>query len=106
MQRAVRDERFKLIRYPKADRAQLFDLAADPDERSDLAARSDHAGTVARMNALLERARAEMGDAAAWPSAVDVAVAVADAAATFALARRQDDRGQPSAVADSGSGIA
>jgi arylsulfatase A-like enzyme len=63
VQRAVRDERFKLIRYPKSGRGQLFDLAADPDEREDLSARAEHASTLARLNALLDRARKEMGDA-------------------------------------------
>ena len=32
----VRDERWKLIWYPKIDRFQLFDLATDPDEVADL----------------------------------------------------------------------
>jgi dienelactone hydrolase len=31
MQRALRDERWKLIRYPEINRTQLFDLAACPD---------------------------------------------------------------------------
>jgi arylsulfatase A-like enzyme len=35
-QRAVRDERWKLIRYPQAGVVQLFDLIADPDECRDL----------------------------------------------------------------------
>jgi arylsulfatase A-like enzyme len=63
VQRAIRDSRFKLIRYPQADRTQLFDLLADPLEREDLASRPDHSETLARMGALLERARAEFGDA-------------------------------------------
>jgi arylsulfatase A-like enzyme len=36
VQRAFRDEHFKLIRYPAVDKTQLFDLAADPDEMTDL----------------------------------------------------------------------
>lgn len=35
-QRAIRDERWKLIRYPKASRTQLFDLQNDPHELHDL----------------------------------------------------------------------
>ena len=35
--RAVRDERWKLIRYPAIDRTQLFDLQSDPQETNDLA---------------------------------------------------------------------
>ena len=38
VQRAVRDDRWKLIRYPRIGLTQLFDLASDPDERHDLAA--------------------------------------------------------------------
>lgn len=52
-QRALRDERYKLIRYPQIDRTQLFDLATDPDERTDLAARPEHAARVAAMTAAL-----------------------------------------------------
>lgn len=35
-QRAIRDDRWKLIRYPKARRVQLFDLQTDPLELHDL----------------------------------------------------------------------
>ena len=62
VQRAVRDSRFKLIRYPQADRTQLFDLRADPLEREDLAARPDQSATLARMRALLDQSRAAFGD--------------------------------------------
>jgi arylsulfatase A-like enzyme len=36
-QRAVRDARWKLIRYPEVNATQLFDLQSDPDEVSSLA---------------------------------------------------------------------
>jgi arylsulfatase A-like enzyme len=36
-QRAIRDARWKLIRYPAVDVTQLFDLRADPDETRNLA---------------------------------------------------------------------
>lgn len=36
-QRAVRDTRWKLIRYPEVNITQLFDLQADPDETKNLA---------------------------------------------------------------------
>ena len=62
VQRAIRDERFKLIRYPRIDRTQLFDLRADPLEREDLAGRPEQAATVARMLARLKEAQAELGD--------------------------------------------
>ncbi|MFT5150771.1 MAG: arylsulfatase A-like enzyme [Planctomycetota bacterium] len=40
--RALRDDHWKLIRYPKIDRTQLFDLSQDPDELNDLAALPEH----------------------------------------------------------------
>jgi arylsulfatase A-like enzyme len=35
-QHAIRDDRWKLIRYPQVNRTQLFDLQSDPQERNDL----------------------------------------------------------------------
>ena len=53
VQRALRDERYKLIRYPQVDRTQLFDLVADPAERTDLSARPEHAARLTAMTAAL-----------------------------------------------------
>jgi len=53
VQRAIRDERFKLIRYPQIDRTQLFDLTNDPDEINDLAALPEQAVRVAAMTQML-----------------------------------------------------
>jgi arylsulfatase A-like enzyme len=52
VQRAVRDERYKLIRYPQVDVTQLFDLQEDPDEIRNLADRPEQAE---RVRALMER---------------------------------------------------
>jgi arylsulfatase A-like enzyme len=57
VQRALRDERWKLIRYPQVDRTQLFDLVADPFETKNLAADPAQAERVAK---LTERLNAEM----------------------------------------------
>ena len=65
VQRAVRDERWKLIRYPQVDRTQLFDLAADPHETRDLSAEAAHAGRIAQLTALLESEMKSFGDNAA-----------------------------------------
>ena len=60
--RSVRDERFKLIRYPLIDHTQLFDLAADPHELSDLAGDPAQAGRVEAMLALLADWQASTDD--------------------------------------------
>lgn len=64
-QRAVRDERWKLIRYPLVDRTQLFDLQADPDEMTNLADNPAHAATVARLMGVLAQEQQRCGDHAA-----------------------------------------
>jgi arylsulfatase A-like enzyme len=53
VQRAVRDTRWKLIRYPHINKSQLFDLHNDPDELNDLSANPQHSGELRRMTALL-----------------------------------------------------
>ncbi len=65
VQRAIRDTRWKLIRYPLVNRTQLFDLQADPDEITNLAERPEHAGKVRELLALLAAQQREFGDAAA-----------------------------------------
>lgn len=62
VQRAVRTDRWKLIRTLKIDRTQLFDLEADPDELRDLSAGPAHAPRVKEMTALLEEERKRWGD--------------------------------------------
>ena len=62
LMRSVRDERYKLIVYPKVNHRQLFDLADDPDELRNLAADPAHGQTLARMEALLEGWRAALAD--------------------------------------------
>lgn len=63
-QRAVRDSRWKLIRYPLVDETQLFDLQTDPHELTNLAAQPGHAGKVAELTVLLEKEMAAHGDTA------------------------------------------
>lgn len=62
IQRALRDERWKLIRYPDVDRTQLFDLHADPEEVVNLAGRPEHAPRVAAMSAALLAEMKQWGD--------------------------------------------
>ena len=63
VQRAVRDGRWKLIRYPRIDRTQLFDLAADPHETRDLAGDPAHVVDRWRLTGLLGEWQASVGDA-------------------------------------------
>ncbi len=61
-QRAIRDDRWKLIRYPLVDRTQLFDLAADPRELNNLAADPAQAPRVAAMTARLQQEMTRYAD--------------------------------------------
>jgi arylsulfatase A-like enzyme/acetyl esterase/lipase len=61
-QRAFRDDRWKLIRYPEIDRAQLFDLKSDPHELTNLAERPAHAARVTAMTATLAAEMKRLGD--------------------------------------------
>lgn len=62
VQRAWRDERWKLIRYPQINLTQLFDLQADPDERVNLAAEPRHAKRVHQALERLAAMQASLGD--------------------------------------------
>ena len=62
VQRAVRRGNWKLIHYPEIGRAQLFDLAEDPDELNDLAQDPAHAKTVARLRVVMAEQQALYGD--------------------------------------------
>lgn len=63
-QRAVTDERWKLIRYPQIDKTQLFDLANDPREQHDLAGDPRRAAEQARLLAELAAQQRTWGDTA------------------------------------------
>jgi arylsulfatase A-like enzyme len=64
VQRAVCDDRWKLIRYPMVDRTQLFDLQADPYETKNLAAAPECAEQVKRLTVLLKQEMEAAGDSA------------------------------------------
>ncbi|QDU88858.1 Arylsulfatase [Pirellulimonas nuda] len=61
-QRSVRDDRWKLIRYPLVDRTQLFDLNSDPLELTNLADRPEHAAKVAELTARLAEEMTSFAD--------------------------------------------
>ena len=61
-QRAVRDDRWKLIRYPLVDQTQLFDLRTDPHEMHNLADQAVYAERIAGLTKLLETEMRAYGD--------------------------------------------
>ncbi|WP_028664859.1 sulfatase-like hydrolase/transferase [Runella zeae] len=61
-QRAIRDRRWKLIRYPKVDFTQLFDLQSDPYELNNLAQKPEHADRVKAMTEDLKKHQQLYGD--------------------------------------------
>lgn len=62
VQRGVRDQRWKLIRYPQINKSQLFDLENDPHEMLDLSGDAKHAGKLKEMMALLQQWQRDLGD--------------------------------------------
>src|SRR5262249_46310530 len=62
VQRAYRDGRWKLIRYPQVNVTQLFDLRNDPFETRNLAADPAQAKRIAQMTARLQQHQRRLGD--------------------------------------------
>jgi arylsulfatase A-like enzyme len=67
-QRAVRDDRWKLIAYPALGHLQLFDLQADPFETTNLIEQPAHAGEVVRLQALMRTWQQRVGDGLEVPT--------------------------------------
>jgi arylsulfatase A-like enzyme len=68
IQRAVRDERWKLICYPKISHMQLFDLQTDPDERVNWIDRPATAHHVRRLLKLMKQWQVRVGDTLDLPT--------------------------------------
>lgn len=62
VQRAWRDERWKIIRYPNVNVTQLFDLQSDPDEMHDLSQEPTQAPRREEMLVRLKAAQEKFGD--------------------------------------------
>lgn len=63
-QRSIRDERYKLIRYPRINKIELFDLQADPNEVHNLVDAPEHQERIQQMLADLETKAKAAGDIA------------------------------------------
>ncbi|MHB8524200.1 MAG: sulfatase-like hydrolase/transferase, partial [Limisphaerales bacterium] len=61
-QRAVRDDRWKLIVYPHINKVQLFDLRNDPFELNDRSGDPARAGEIQRLTARLQELQNQLGD--------------------------------------------
>ena len=61
-QRMIRDDRWKLIHYPRLNRYQLFDLVNDRWERNDLSGDPQHADQLDAMKRQLVDEQRRMGD--------------------------------------------
>jgi arylsulfatase A-like enzyme len=68
IQRSVRDDRWKLICYPKLSFMQLFDLTNDPNENNSVIELPENAGHVKRLLALMKQWQAQTGDKLELPS--------------------------------------
>jgi len=62
VQRAVRDERWKLIRYPKLGYSQLFDLQNDSNETTSVYDDPARAPDIARLTAAMKTWQQKVGD--------------------------------------------
>ena len=62
LMKAVRDDRWKLIRYPRIDHLQLFDLQSDPHETTNLASEPAHARRVDDLTARMREWQRQVGD--------------------------------------------
>ncbi|WP_197439586.1 sulfatase-like hydrolase/transferase [Calycomorphotria hydatis] len=62
VQRAYRNDRWKIIRYPQINRTQLFDLQNDPHETHDLAALPEHQQRIEEMLQQMHQWQQDVGD--------------------------------------------
>ena len=64
LQRSITHDGWKLIAYPKAKVLRLYRLANDPQEKTDLAAKPEHADTIKQLLQRLVKLSKDLGDKA------------------------------------------
>ena len=94
-QRSVREERWKLIRYPQINHTQLFDLENDPNEMTNLAESKEHKAHVDRLMTKLQTWQTNWGDKLPLTSKTPKPKAF-----DFTKAKRVPDRWQPKWIRD------
>lgn len=62
VQRMVRDDRYKLLWYPRIKLYQFFDLREDPHERNDLAAHPAHQARIAALKKAMRAQQQSLND--------------------------------------------
>lgn len=67
-QRTLITDRWKLIRYPRVDRTQLFDLVSDPQEKSDLSSEKEVMSIHEGLRSRFDAAQILWGDPLGWTS--------------------------------------
>lgn len=68
IQRAIRDERWKLIVYPKIEYMQFFDLKSDPHETTNLYDRPEYADQIQQLQLKMKQWQIEVGDKLELPA--------------------------------------
>jgi len=61
-QLSVRDQRWKLMRFPKIDKTMLFDLKNDPHETNNLAGNPEYSEKITELIQKLDEERKAAGD--------------------------------------------
>lgn len=62
LMKAVRTDRWKLIRYPKINHTQLFDLENDPHETRNLSQAAAQSGRIGELTSLMREWQEKVGD--------------------------------------------